>query len=259
MVEGYNFYASGRGAGWLAHQHGGLGVGGSSPLAPMLNFLIIIPVFNEEIVIRDLISTLKDYGLLQFSLFVDDGSTDKTKEILESEGARYISIGKNMGKGFAQRIGFLEALKSGADVIITMDGDLQHPPSLVFEFLRKLEQGFDIVIGTRWRELKEMPRDRYLSNRLTTLAISLLCKRRIEDSQSGYRAYKRGVIEEIDFKSNRFEAESEILIKALLKGKKVGYVSIPARYHDKLRSKINRFVDTLRFLKMYFGLVWKKG
>ncbi|MDI6850468.1 MAG: glycosyltransferase family 2 protein [bacterium] len=225
----------------------------------MLSFLIVIPVYNEESVLGDLIKVLKDLGLLKFTLFVNDGSTDKTEEIFESEGVKYISLERNMGKGFAQRVGFNEALKREVDAIITMDGDLQHPPYLVFEFLRKLEEGYDIVIGTRWRELSKMPKDRYLSNRLTTLAISILCRRRVEDSQSGYRAYRKEVIKDLKFSSNKFEAESELLIKGLLSGKKVGYVNIPANYHEKLRSKINRFVDTLRFLKMYFGLVWKKS
>uniref|UniRef100_A0A7V3ZYE2 Glycosyltransferase family 2 protein n=1 Tax=candidate division WOR-3 bacterium TaxID=2052148 RepID=A0A7V3ZYE2_UNCW3 len=225
----------------------------------MLNFLIVIPVYNEDTVLGDLIKVLRDLGLFKFTLFVNDGSTDKTADILKAEGANYVSLEKNMGKGFAQRVGFAEALKRKVDAIITMDGDLQHPPSLVFEFLRKIEEGSDIVIGTRWRELNRMPKDRYLSNRLTTLAISLLCGRKVEDSQSGYRGYRREVIESLNFSSNKFEAESELLIKALLSGKKVSYVNIPANYHEKLRSKINRFIDTLRFLKMYFGLVWKKS
>ncbi len=260
MNETYNFSASGRSAGWLAHQHGGLGVGGSSPLAPMFNFLIIVPVYNEEHSLPQLIDTLLNLNLIDKTLFIDDGSTDKTPLILNEKKVNVIRLDKNQGKGFAQRVGFEEAIKRGAEAVVTLDGDLQHNPSLINKFISLLkEHGYDIVIGSRWKELHKMPRDRYLSNRLTTLAISLLCRKKIQDSQSGFRAYRRNVIDEVKFKSNKFEAESELLIKAIIKGMKVGYVSIEANYEVGQGSKIHRLKDTLRFLKMYFGLVWKKS
>ena len=260
MVENYNYpNVSGRSAGWLAHQHGGLGVGGSSPLAPIYKFFIVIPVYNEERTLPNLIDFISRLGFLKNVIFIDDGSQDSTREILEGAGVLYLRNKKNAGKGFSQRRGFEEALKRGAEIIITMDGDFQHDPSFVPIFLKKIEEGYDIIIGTRWADLRKMPQDRFLSNRLTTLAISLLTCRKVEDSQSGFRAYRREVLEMITFESNKFEAESEILIRALLKGKKIGYVPIPALYHEKLKSKINRVTDTIRFLKMYFEILWKKS
>jgi len=77
------------------------------------------------------------------------------------------------------------------------------------------------------------------------------------DTQSGFRAIRSEVLKQIQLKTNKYETESELLIKALLKGFKVGYVEIEARYGDE-SSKINRFVDTLRFLRMYVGLVCSK-
>lgn len=259
MAADYNNNASGRSAAWLAHQHGGLGVGGSSPLAPMLNFFIVIPVYNEAPRIAELLSRLKDLKFVDNVIFVDDGSTDGTSKIIEDFGVFLLKNRKNMGKGYSQRLGFQEALKKDAECIVTMDGDLQHDPQWVPLLLRKVLDGYDMVIGSRWAELSKMPKDRYLSNRLTTLAVSLLTRKRLEDSQSGFRAYKRWVLEKVSFTSEKFEAESELLIKAVLNGAKVGFVSIPAVYHERLQSKIKRGTDTLRFLKMYFSLALKRS
>jgi glycosyltransferase involved in cell wall biosynthesis len=225
----------------------------------MLKFFIIIPVFNEREVIEDLIKSLNKNGYSSTVIFVDDGSEDGTYEMIKDSGFAVVRNERNYGKGFSQRRGFQEALKRDAEILITMDGDLQHDPSYIKDFLAKVMEGNDIVIGSRWNELGKMPRDRYLSNRLTTLAVSLFAKKKIEDSQSGFRAYKREVVESISFDSDKFEAESELLMKALVSGKKLGYVSIPALYHERLKSKIRRLEDTLRFLKMFFKLVWKRS
>lgn len=259
MSADYNNRASGRSAAWLAHQHGGLGVGGSSPLAPMFNFFIVIPVYNEAPRIGELLSHLKGLNFLDRVIFVDDGSTDETSRIIGEFGGFLLINPENRGKGYSQRLGFYEALKRGAEYIVTMDGDLQHDPRWVPLLLEKILHGYDIVIGSRWDDLSKMPKDRYLSNRLTTLAISLLVGKRLEDSQSGFRAYKRWVLEKISFNSEKFEAESELLIKAVLSGAVVGFIRIPAIYHEKLQSKIKRGKDTLRFLKMYFSLALRRS
>ena len=258
MKNNYNKTQSGRSAGWIAHQHGGLGVGGSSPLAPTINFFVIVPAYNEERKISTFLEELAKIVPLEKVIVIDDGSTDHTYGLAKKTGCIVLKNKINSGKGAAQKAGFEEAMKRGAEYIITMDADLQHDPAYIPLFIDKIMAGYDIVIGSRWQELHKMPRDRYLSNRLATLAISLLTRRKIMDTQSGFRAIRSEVLKRIQLKTNKYETESELLIKALLKGFKVGYVEIEARYGDE-SSKINRFVDTLRFLRMYVGLVWQRG
>jgi len=195
---------------------------------------------------------------LERIIVIDDGSTDRTYELAKKAGCIVLRKEVNSGKGAAQKLGFKEAMKRGVEYLITMDADLQHDPTYIPLFIDKLREGYDIVIGSRWKELHKMPRDRYLSNRLTTLAISLLTGRKVKDTQSGFRAIRSEVLRKIELKTNKYETESELLIKALLKGFKVGYVDIEARYGDE-NSKINRFLDTLRFLRMYVRLIWQRG
>ncbi|MGB9823701.1 MAG: glycosyltransferase family 2 protein [Candidatus Hydrothermia bacterium] len=225
----------------------------------MLNFFIVVPVFNEAPRIPELVKRLKEYGFFEKTIFVDDGSTDGTAEIIRNSGGLCLKNVSNFGKGYSQRRGFEEALKKEADFIVTMDGDLQHDPRWIPLLISELLKGFDIVIGSRWKELHKMPKDRYLSNRLTTLAISLLVKKRLEDTQSGFRVYRRWVLEKVNFISNKFEAESELLIKAVFKGAKVSFVKIPALYSATLNSKIKRGKDTLRFMKMYFKIALSRS
>jgi glycosyltransferase involved in cell wall biosynthesis len=225
----------------------------------MLTFYIVVPVFNEAPRIPELISRLREYGFFEKTIFVDDGSTDGTGEIIKKSGGFCLTNVSNFGKGYSQRKGFEEALRKGADFVLTMDGDLQHDPKWIPLLIKEFTKGFDIVIGSRWNELHKMPRDRYLSNRLTTLAISLLTRKRLQDTQSGFRAYSRWILEKIYFNCNKFEAESELLIKAVLKGAKVGYIKIPALYYTTSHSKIKRSKDTLRFLKMYFKIAFSRS
>ena len=222
----------------------------------MTDFLVVAPCFNEagniEEFVRRVLNKIKKEDLL----IVDDGSTDGTPVLLEKMGVNFIKK-KHEGKGSAIRVGIKRALSMGKKYVIFLDADLQHPPEYIPEFVKRLRDGADVVIGTRWRELSKMPKDRYLSNRLTTFFVSLLVGEKLEDSQSGYRGYRVELLKNISVQTHMYETETEILIK-LLKGRKVKvqYVDIPVIY-GKEQSKIKRGRDTLRFMKMYFKLLWK--
>ena len=222
----------------------------------MTDFLVIAPCYNEEKNIREFVRRILKVLNKDDFLVVDDGSTDDTTRVLEELGVNFIKK-PHEGKGSAIREGIRVAFSLGKKYVVFLDADLQHPPEYVTEFVEKLRNGADIVIGTRWKEMQKMPRDRYLSNRLTTFFVSLLVGRKLQDTQSGYRGYRLDILKGINLKTNMYETETEILIK-LLKGRKVKieYVDIPVIY-GRENSKIRRVRDTLRFLKMYFGLVWE--
>ncbi len=222
----------------------------------MTDFLVIAPCYNEEKNIREFVRRILKVLNKDDFLVVDDGSSDDTTGVLEELGVNFIKK-PHEGKGSAIREGIRVAFSLGKKYVVFLDADLQHPPEYVTEFVEKLRNGADIVIGTRWKEMQKMPRDRYLSNRLTTFFVSLLVGRKLQDTQSGYRGYRLDILKGINLKTNMYETETEILIK-LLKGRKVKieYVDIPVIY-GRENSKIRRVRDTLRFLKMYFELVWK--
>lgn len=217
--------------------------------------MIVIPAYNEEGKLGELIKKIRGQTDEPI-LVVDDGSRDRTGEVALKEGASVIRLKKNYGKGYALRKGFEYALRNNVKWIVTIDGDLQHDPKYIPELVKEgLRRDLDMVIASRFSYLKDMPRDRYLSNRLTTLVLSLIASKRLRDTQSGYRFIRTDFLNKIKLISRRFEMESELLVKLIKIGGKIGYVEVPVVYGDE-RSKINRFLDTIRFIKMVLKLLW---
>ncbi len=189
-------------------------------------------------------------------LFIDDGSTDGTFDVIRNSGFNYIRNEKNTGKGFSIKRGFEYALKNNYPICITMDADGQHPIELIDEFIKALEN-YDVVIGSRrkFMNLKQMPIDRYFVNRWTSTFVSIICSKLIFDLQSGYRAIKCNVIRSLKIKSNKFDFETEFIVKALISGFKVGFLDIPLIY-GKEKSHINKLLDTIRALRLYLEIIF---
>lgn len=223
----------------------------------MSNYLIISPSYNEVKTIEKFIERVKSVIQIEDFLVVDDGSTDGTVDVLKRKGIRFLTL-PHRGKGSAIKRGIEFALRKGIDFVIFLDSDLQHPPELIPIFIDRLRNGADIVIGSRWSSLSNMPRDRYFSNRLTTFFVSLLVGRKLYDTQSGFRGYRTQLFKSLVFETEGYETETEILIKLIKSHRvnKIAYVNIPALYNNT-ESKIRRTRDTLKFLKMYFRLLWK--
>ena len=222
-------------------------------LGPM-KFVVIIPAYNEMPHIEDFLKRLKDYPY-EF-VFIDDGSTDGTGETIQKYGFKVIRHERNKGKGAAVKTGFAYALEKGYDAVITMDSDGQHDPALIPQFIDALRDA-DIVLGSRRQFMTpaNMPIDRYLVNRITSTIISLLAGHLIEDPQNGYRAFRRRVLESLRFQKDRFDFETEVLIKALRYGFKLKHVNVPVIYGAE-KSHINKWKDTLRAIKLYLEFLF---
>jgi hypothetical protein len=113
-------------------------------------------------------------------------------------------------------------------------------------------QSSDIVIGNRLKNLKGMPIQRRLSNKLTSFFLTVKTSQNILDSQCGYRAYKSEVLKSVRTNFSGFEAESEILIKAAKKGFKIGFVEIPTIY-GREKSKMRPVQAIVGFLRVLFS------
>lgn len=222
-----------------------------------MKVVVLIPAFNEEKGISQLVKDLRT--IVKEIIVVNDGSCDKTAAVAAAAGAKVISHEKNKGKGVALRTGFQAAISDGADAVITMDGDGQHDwremPSLIKEAEKS---GADIVIGNRMGDISSMPPIRILTNRLTSWFVSRLGGQKIPDSQSGYRLIKRSVLEKVKLETANYDLESEILIKASRQGYITSSVPVKTIYRAGGVSKINPFMDTLRFARLIVRLMWKK-
>ncbi len=200
---------------------------------------VIIPVFNEEGNIGELIKKTKlllnpDDELI----LVDDGSSDNTIKEIKENNCILISLEKNMGKGYAMRMGIERA---NGDYIIFMGGDGQDDPLEIDLLLQEVKNGFDYVIGSRFLNFDSsdnrfsdkavLPVNEF-GNKSITFIINLLFKKNITDSQSEFKCFVAKKLRELKLESNRFEIETELLIKSFRKEFKIKEVPVH-RYERK--------------------------
>ncbi len=189
-----------------------------------------IPAYDEEKTIVDVVKKTSSY--VDKILVYDDGSSDKTALLAEQAGAYVIRNDKNMGKGFALRSLFEHAKKLKADVVVTMDGDGQFLPEEIPKLLQPItENKSDIVIGYRFDNSSEMPYYRKIGNKVLDKMTNMASELPFRDTQSGFRSYSRRAIELIDFKTDGFGADSEILIDASKKGLRITEEKITVLYN----------------------------
>ena len=216
--------------------------------------LVLIPAYNAGKHLEELIPRTRAVVPDANLLFVNDGSTDNTLDILKRESVNYISFPANRGKGAALMAGFDYAIDNDYRSVLTMDSDLQHLPEEIPRFFTR-DDGHRIVMGTRTINRKVMPFPRMLTNNLTSLIISIFGTGRVRDSQSGYRLIPVEFLQAIRLKTVGYDFESEMLFKAGAIGYPVDEVPISTVYEDST-SYINPLADTLRFVRQIWKRVW---
>ncbi|MHC4628057.1 MAG: glycosyltransferase family 2 protein [Planctomycetota bacterium] len=216
--------------------------------------LVLIPAYNAALHLPELISRLSQYVCSDNLLIVNDGSTDGTLDIIREQEVNYICFSQNKGKGAALMAGFEHAVKCGYRSVLTLDADLQHLPEEVCRFYA-VDDGRHVVVGTRRMSLRNMPFDRWLTNNLTSIIISIFSRARVRDSQSGFRLIPTRLLRAISLKTVDYDFESEMLFKAGALGFGMAEVPITTVYEGS-RSYINPFKDTLRFVRQIWKRIW---
>jgi glycosyltransferase involved in cell wall biosynthesis len=182
---------------------------------------------------------------------VDDGSSDGTSGTARRFGVRVIRHSVNRGKGEALKTGFRAVLKAGCEAVITLDGDAQHDPDVIPEFIEAMAgTGSDAVLGIRPFRVGRMPLDRIFSNRMSSFLVSAMSGKWIPDSQCGYRMIKTRSLKALRLRTGHYETETEILISLLRKGCRIWFCPVPALRSAGSSSHIRRFRDTVRFLRL---------
>ncbi len=225
---------------------------------------VVIPCFNEEDVLDDLIREFRQLRIkLEFDLiFVNDGSTDGTQEKLRefSRGlpwVRIINHEKNLGMAQSLKDGLAYALSEGYDYIAQMDSDLTHPPSLLERLLEEIGDA-DIVIASRYVEgggMKNVPRWRILISTIGNRLFRLILRIKTLDSTSGYRMAKRGVFEVIKLESDSFGIQLESTVKTERMGFKVKEVPLVLVNREIGESKF-RVKHFLGYIPLVFRLMF---
>jgi glycosyltransferase involved in cell wall biosynthesis len=222
---------------------------------------IIIPMFNEESTIGDVIDRVKAAatrtGLRNEIIVVDDRSHDRSLEMAGKHGVRLFTLKQHLGKGYALRAGFAKA-KGG--IIITIDSDGSHRPEELPELLAPiLKNQADLVIGSRYLNHKKVAVRRLnaFGVRAFNSLIDFFVHAAITDSQSGYRAMTREIVKSQTTISRGYEIESEMLVKAAKRRFRIVEVPISFEQRTYGRSGVDPVMDGIKILlSIFLAYMW---
>ena len=209
-------------------------------------FAVIIPALNAERTIARVVVDARRQ--LEPVLVIDDGSTDATGEVARAVGAAVLRHDVNRGKGAALKTGFAWALEQGFDGVITLDADGQHLAGEIPKFVEAREETkADLIIGGRAHLFHGMLPRRRNANRFSAWSISIASGRRITDSQSGFRFYSARLLRGVKLRTNGFDMESEVIVRAGRKGFAIVTIDIDLGFVDGIStSHYKPLKDTLR-------------
>lgn len=228
----------------------------------MTKIIVVIPAFNEETTIRDIVSRALNH--CSQVIVVNDGSSDNTAERVGDLPITIVNHTTNCGKAASIWHGMSTAIQSGADWVITMDADGQHLPEDIPRFISLAQQyPGHIITGSRLAEKEAFPLYRYCGNKFANFWISWAAGYGIEDSQCGFRLYPvlalDAVLQRCDV-ANSFVFESEILIEAARQSVYSLPLPIPAIYVKNSRPSYYRpLADTWRITCMVATKLISRG
>ncbi len=225
----------------------------------------VIPAFNEEESLEELYSLIKknvdicereallsDYEVI----FIDDGSTDHTQNVIQNmsesdKHIRYIFFRKNFGKSIALQTAFKNVT---GDIVITMDADLQDDPCELINFLKKIDEGYDLVSG--WKVNRLDSAEKRLPSKLFNLVTAKMSGIDLHDFDCGYKAYKREVTDSVDIYG---QLHRYIPVLAFRKGFRIAEIPVHhnKRKHGKSKYGMERYMQglldffTVSFLSKY--------
>lgn len=179
--------------------------------------VVIVPAYNAEPTLANVVKGVRRTLPNAMIIGVDDGSTDGSGQLMRTVADETIEFEQNRGKGAALRAGFDAALKHGAAAVLTIDSDGQHDPAFAPAIVGALDRA-DIVIGTRDLSGKAVPKHRRIANMISSAATRAVSGGKVRDSQSGYRAMKAEVLRKVHAVGDRYEFETDFIIRAARAG-----------------------------------------
>jgi glycosyltransferase involved in cell wall biosynthesis len=215
--------------------------------------VVVMPAYNAARTLRRTYDEVMAQGVVDLVIVVDDASRDETLALARQLPNTEVFVHpQNLGYGANQKTCYRAALAAGADIVIMVHPDYQYTPKLIPAMVSMIASGlYPCVVGSRilgnYALPGGMPWWRYLANRVLTLAENILMGAKLSEFHTGYRAYSRQVLSQVDFGGNSddFVFDNEILAQILWHGHTVAEVSCPTRYFPEA-SSIN-FARSVRY------------
>ncbi|MGI8510794.1 MAG: glycosyltransferase family 2 protein [Gemmatimonadaceae bacterium] len=224
---------------------------GAPSTSPLIGAVCIIPALNAERTVGAVVASIRSVLPGVVVLGIDDGSTDGTRAVLARGCDHVIGFAENRGKGAALRSAFAFAASTwNLRPILTIDADGQHDTAFAPALLDALVRA-DVVIGTRQITGLSVPPHRRLANRISSAATRAITRCPISDSQSGYRALRPGVALAIAARGDRYEYETDFLVRASHMGYRIAEVAVPTIYGPP--SHFREWSDALRVARVLWS------
>ena len=233
-----------------------------------MRILCVIPVYNEYDKLISLIDQIKKYNYSEFDfkyLFVNNGSNDRSLDLIKDSKLDFLNLKKNKGVGYALMLGFLFAKKNGYEFIIHLAGNGKMKPSQIIDFIKlSKNNNYDFISGSRFLEgssKKNNPLYRILLIKMFNPVINFLLKKKITDSTCGFRMFKVSIFK--NFKKNFLKKElytygyEYFSYGKILRSKNVKFIEIPVNMDypsKKDYTKIKPIIDWYVIAKY-----WLKG
>lgn len=211
-----------------------------------LRTLVVIPAYNEALNIEKTVTDIKENAADVDYIIINDGSKDNTLEVIANNHYNYIDGFCNLGLFGAVQTGFKLALKDDYDIVIQFDGDGQHSAKYISEMIKEIENGNDIVIGSRFVSEKKPFTARMIGSRLIALAIKIMTGVTITDPTSGFRAYGRSCIKEYATEMNN-PPEPDTLVYMLRKKRKIKEIQVIMQDREFGESYLN-LGNTIKYM-----------
>jgi glycosyltransferase involved in cell wall biosynthesis len=223
--------------------------------------VVVMPAYNAGRTLRMTYEALPKEAV-NLVILVDDGSTDETLEIAQDLGLEIFVHNRNYGYGANQKTCYAEALRAGADIVVMVHPDYQYDPTLLPQIIEPIVRDeADVVLGSRLKAgsalQQGMPWWKYVSNRFLTEVENRAFGLRLSEYHTGYRAFRREVLETVNFLANSdgFVFDQEIIAQAVLAGFRITEIAVPTRYFPEA-SSASLTASTVYGLRILGMLFW---